>query len=548
MGRNGAGKSTLLRLAAGLIEPTRGTVERGGPRRAAAAEPRRLLRCTSASATSCRRGARAAGLAPRRPPSARPLRRRAPAARARDRAATASRPAVVCLDEPTRGMDRGHKARARRAPARAGGAAAAAVLVATHDAEFAAAFARPRRPARRRPAGRRRADRRGARRRLVLRDPDRARPRRRRRRAAARGGRRAAARRAWRWPRELGRRLVRCCSALALAAGLRLVRAHAPDARACSRWSRRSPRSPRSAGSRSRRCPNVKPTTDIVLIAGYVLGGAPGFAVGAVAALASNLFFGQGPWTPWQMAAWGGVGLVGAVLARVAGRRARPRPARGRLRASPALVFGAVMNLHLWVTLLGRPHARPSSAPTFATSLPFDLAHAVGNVAVLPRLRAGARARAARATGRGSRSRWRAGAARRARRAARARGGRRRRPRARRRRRRGSAVGPLPRARRRTPTAAGARRPARPPRSSTRAGPRSGSPPPAATRATSARRARSPTSAPTRGALNDLGERQRTILVLARRRACQPRLGGRDLVRRAASRKQRRERLVRAAA
>ena len=39
--------------------------------------------------------------------------------------------------------------------------------------------------------------------------------------------------------------------------------------------------------------PNVKPTTDIVLIAGFALGGAPGFVVGAVAALASNLVFGQ---------------------------------------------------------------------------------------------------------------------------------------------------------------------------------------------------------------------------------------------------------------
>src|SRR5690242_18404333 len=61
--------------------------------------------------------------------------------------------------------------------------------------------------------------------------------------------------------------------------------------------------------------PNVKPTTDIVFIAGYALGGAPGFAVGAVAALGSNLFFGQGPWTPWQMGAWGLVGLFGAALA-----------------------------------------------------------------------------------------------------------------------------------------------------------------------------------------------------------------------------------------
>ncbi len=65
--------------------------------------------------------------------------------------------------------------------------------------------------------------------------------------------------------------------------------------------------------------PNVKPTTDIVLISGYVLGGAPGFAVGAVAGLASNLFFGQGPWTPWQMAGWGSEGLFGAGLAGLGG-------------------------------------------------------------------------------------------------------------------------------------------------------------------------------------------------------------------------------------
>ena len=67
--------------------------------------------------------------------------------------------------------------------------------------------------------------------------------------------------------------------------------------------------------------PNVKPTTDIVLIAGYALGGAPGFAVGAIAGLTSNFFFGQGPWTPWQMAAWGATGLLGAGLAVATGRR-----------------------------------------------------------------------------------------------------------------------------------------------------------------------------------------------------------------------------------
>ena len=110
--------------------------------------------------------------------------------------------------------------------------------------------------------------------------------------------------------------------------------------------------------------PNVKPTTDIVLLTGYALGGAPGFAVGAVAALASNVFFGQGPWTPWQMCAWGGVGVAGALLARALRARARAgraSPSRARLAGA---AYGVVMNLHLWVTLLRATTASPSSAPT----------------------------------------------------------------------------------------------------------------------------------------------------------------------------------------
>jgi energy-coupling factor transport system substrate-specific component len=115
-----------------------------------------------------------------------------------------------------------------------------------------------------------------------------------------------------------------------------------------------------------------------VLIAGYVLGGAPGFMVGAVAALASNLFFGQGPWTPWQMAAWGGVGLAGAGLARVAGRELG-RVSLAAACAVASLGFGAVMNLHLWISYSG-DHTVAKLVAIFAASLTFDLAHAVGSV------------------------------------------------------------------------------------------------------------------------------------------------------------------------
>jgi energy-coupling factor transport system substrate-specific component len=82
--------------------------------------------------------------------------------------------------------------------------------------------------------------------------------------------------------------------------------------------------------------PNVKPTTDIVLISGYALGAGPGFAVGALAGLTSNFFFGQGPWTPWQMAAWGACGVIGAGLAWATSPRMRRRwSPRMRRRWSP---------------------------------------------------------------------------------------------------------------------------------------------------------------------------------------------------------------------
>jgi len=125
--------------------------------------------------------------------------------------------------------------------------------------------------------------------------------------------------------------------------------------------------------------PNVKPTTDIVLIAGLVLGGAPGFMVGAIAGLASNVFFGQGPWTPWQMAAWGAVGVAGALFARALGGRPPGRVALAVVCGLAGLAFGAVMNLHMWVTYSG-DHTLAKLGAYFATSLPFDIAHALGNV------------------------------------------------------------------------------------------------------------------------------------------------------------------------
>ncbi len=123
--------------------------------------------------------------------------------------------------------------------------------------------------------------------------------------------------------------------------------------------------------------PNVKPTSDIVLITGATLGGAPAFVVGAVAALASNFFFGQGYWTPWQMLAWGLVGLGGAAL----GRLTRRRPGRVALAGAGAVAgigFGAIMNFSTWVSF--SDHSTGAFIAMSSSAVPFDLAHAVGNV------------------------------------------------------------------------------------------------------------------------------------------------------------------------
>lgn len=123
--------------------------------------------------------------------------------------------------------------------------------------------------------------------------------------------------------------------------------------------------------------PSVKPTTDIVLLAGYALGGAPGFAVGAVAALVSNFFFGQGPYTPWQMVGWGAVGLSGAALATVFGRELGRWPLAIACGIA-GVAYGLFMDFSLWVTYSG--HTTGELAVIAGRGIPFNIAHGVGNI------------------------------------------------------------------------------------------------------------------------------------------------------------------------
>jgi energy-coupling factor transport system substrate-specific component len=119
--------------------------------------------------------------------------------------------------------------------------------------------------------------------------------------------------------------------------------------------------------------PNVKPVTFIVLVSGAALGPGPGFMVGATAALVSNLFFGQGPWTPWQMLAWGAVGVAGGLLGR--GGRIPRRWELIVVGACAALAFDWFVTL--WMFVAYTAHSWAALVALYARGLPFDLAHVV---------------------------------------------------------------------------------------------------------------------------------------------------------------------------
>jgi energy-coupling factor transport system substrate-specific component len=122
--------------------------------------------------------------------------------------------------------------------------------------------------------------------------------------------------------------------------------------------------------------PGVQPVTVIVAAAGVALGPRRGFAVGALAALASNFVLGQGPHTPWQMLAWGGCGL----LAGLAGRRLGGRLAFTGFCVVLGFAYGTLMDLWHWYGFL--PHTGAALLVVLGAGFAFNVAHAAGNLVI----------------------------------------------------------------------------------------------------------------------------------------------------------------------
>ena len=139
--------------------------------------------------------------------------------------------------------------------------------------------------------------------------------------------------------------------------------------------------------------PDFKPVSAICIIAGAVFGKHSGFMVGALAALCSNFFFGQGPWTPWQMYAWGLVGYIAGALARTGVLELDENPAKPHSLSLGKVVllcygflsglfYGFILNSWYIVAFLV-PVTWQGALAAYLAGLPLDLIHSVATVLFL---------------------------------------------------------------------------------------------------------------------------------------------------------------------
>lgn len=122
---------------------------------------------------------------------------------------------------------------------------------------------------------------------------------------------------------------------------------------------------------------SLQPATFIIMITGYVFGAQAGFMVGAVTALISNFFLGQGPWTPWQMFCWGFCGILASLLA--SRREGFQLVSFAALAGFCGYLYGWIINIWHWTAFV-YPLNLKTFLAVYSASVVFDTMHAVGNV------------------------------------------------------------------------------------------------------------------------------------------------------------------------
>lgn len=126
--------------------------------------------------------------------------------------------------------------------------------------------------------------------------------------------------------------------------------------------------------------PSVQPTSFVIIMAGIAFGAEAGFLVGAVSAVVSNIFLGQGPWTPWQMFAWGMMGMTAGLLKDYVWMKSRI--SLSIFGFVWGYIFGWIMNIWFMIANV-ESWSIHYFITTYAASFYFDLAHGVTNAILI---------------------------------------------------------------------------------------------------------------------------------------------------------------------
>ena len=125
--------------------------------------------------------------------------------------------------------------------------------------------------------------------------------------------------------------------------------------------------------------PAFKPITAVVVITAIYLGSEAGFLTGALSALISNFYFGQGPWTPFQMLSWGLIGLLAGFLNRPL---RRSRVALTLYGVFAGMAYSFIMDI--WTVLWYNGDFNSALyAAALARALPYTVVYAASNVIFL---------------------------------------------------------------------------------------------------------------------------------------------------------------------
>lgn len=126
--------------------------------------------------------------------------------------------------------------------------------------------------------------------------------------------------------------------------------------------------------------PQVQPVTSLVIIMGSVYGARKGYVTGAMCALISNMFLGQGPWTLFQMAAWGIVGMLAGLIGKISINNKKVKRIIFCVYSFFAgFIFSIITDLST-ISYLGGALSVKSVIAVFATGIAFNVSHAIGNV------------------------------------------------------------------------------------------------------------------------------------------------------------------------